>query len=91
MIHNTAYLLNGGPLMKRDCVSIVNALKNSCGKIEISSSTPIYSTYTGELIGHGSIPDGLVCDAPSNSSKFGRPYSLILCDDTGTYTAHAIT
>ena len=87
---NKAYLLNSGPLLKKDCISISQAAKNSSGTIEISSSTPIYSHYTGNLIAYGSIPARTICDAPLGNIQYGLSYSVIFCDENGNYTAFAI-
>lgn len=87
---NRAYLLNGGPLLKKDCISISQAINNSSGIIDISSSTPIYSHYTGKLIGYGSIPQGTICDAPHGNSHYCLKYAIIFCDENRNYEAFAV-
>ena len=84
-----AYSMNRGPLLKRDSISIGEALNYST-RITVPSTAPIYSAYTGKLIASGSIPNGTICDAPPGFTQHGLPYAIILCDNTGTFTAFGI-
>ncbi len=90
MSHNIkAYAINHGPLLKRDCISIKNALKNNTS-ITVPDTAPIYSAYTGNIIAYGSIPNGTICDAPVGFTQRGLAFQIIICDITGTFTAFGI-
>jgi hypothetical protein len=43
----------------------------------ITSSTPVYSSYTGNLVSHGNISRGTISDAPFGHSNYGRPFHVI--------------
>lgn len=58
------------------------------GLIQITPNTPIYSSYTGDLIGYGSIPIGTICDAPRNNQKYNQPFHVIEKDSNGNFMAH---
>ena len=50
-----------------------------------SQKTHIYSSYTGELVGHGPIPWGTISDAPIGHKRHNLPYHGIIydpCDDS---------
>ena len=56
---------------------------------DFTSSTPVYSTYTGELVGYGPIAKGTICDAPVGHFKYGQPYHVIeLTPTNNAYMAH---
>jgi hypothetical protein len=60
------------------------------GKFIISSTTPVYSSYSGDLIGFGQIPIGTKCDASFGSEKYGQSYHVIERDSNGNCMAHGI-
>lgn len=44
---------------------------------QVTSSTPVYSNYTGNLIGYGQIAKGTPNDAPSNNPQHGGVFHVI--------------
>ena len=55
----------------------------------ITSETPVYSTYTGNLIGYGPIPKGTLCDAPVTERNYGKPYHVVVYNPLNeSYMAH---
>lgn len=46
-------------------------------QIELSTETPVYSTYTGNLIGYGPIPKGVISDAPPGHPNHGKPFHVV--------------
>ena len=38
---------------------------------------PVYSTYTGNLIGYGPMPIGLISDAPIGHRNHDKPFHVI--------------
>ncbi len=67
-------------------IPIVN-LGGSQQPAVITNSTPVYSCYTGELIGSGPIPIGTICDSPPGSGMNGQPYHVIEAAPNGTFMA----
>lgn len=45
--------------------------------ITINNNQPVYSSYTGELVGYGNVPKGTICDAPPNNPAHGKPFHVI--------------
>lgn len=60
------------------------------GKVFISPNTPVYSSYTGELIGYGQIPrNSIMTDAPFGHSRHGKPFHVVVKNPVNdTYMAH---
>jgi len=57
----------------------------------IAPGTPIHSSYTGELIGHGGVQRGTISDAPPGNKNYGKPYHVVEynpCNDS--YMAHVV-
>ena len=46
--------------------------------LSIEPDTPVYSSYTGNFVGRGPIPFGVVCDAPLGHPKYGHNYHAIV-------------
>lgn len=46
----------------------------------VTPSTPVYSNYTGELIGYGPIAKGTPNDAPSGNPQYNGPFHVIQYD-----------
>jgi hypothetical protein len=40
--------------------------------VYITPTTPVYSSYTSELIGYGPIKYGVKCDAPREDPNYGK-------------------
>ena len=60
--------------------------------ITITSNTPIYSSYTGNIVSHGSISYGTLTDAPSNHVNHGKNFHVIEYNPAnGSYMAHDYT
>ena len=57
--------------------------------VSISSDTPVYSTYTGELVSMGPIPYGTKCDAPIGDPNHGKFFHVIEFNPANnSYMAH---
>ena len=57
--------------------------------IKISEDQPIYSSYTGQLIGYGGIPYGTICDAQVGTRNHGMTYHAIVYNPlNNSYMAH---
>lgn len=57
--------------------------------VTITSTTPVHSSYTGNLIGYGNIPVGTRCDALPSQRNYGRDYHVIVHNPAnGSYMAH---
>ena len=57
--------------------------------IKISEDEPIYSSYTGELIGYGGIDHGVKVDAPKGEKNYGDNYHAIIFNPVNkTFLAH---
>lgn len=53
----------------------------------IPTGQPVYSDYTGNLIGMGPIPYGVRCDAPITNKNYGKDFHGVLYVN-GYYVAH---
>lgn len=57
--------------------------------MSISQSTPVYSSYTGDLIGNGPIAKGTPNDAPIGHKNYGKPFHVVEYNPANdTYMAH---
>lgn len=57
--------------------------------VVVGNNTPVYSSYTGNLIGHGPIPYGVKTDAPIGHPNHGKPFHVIEFNPVNkTYMAH---
>jgi hypothetical protein len=57
-------------------------------KIGIDECTPIYSSYTGSMIAHGSIIQNTICDAPIGHPHHDKSYTIIIYNPiNGSYMA----
>ena len=55
----------------------------------ITNSTPVYSSYTGNLIGSGNIPYSTTCDAPAGHPNYGKDYHAVIYNPANnSYMAH---
>lgn len=45
--------------------------------VTVNNNTPIYSSYTGNLIGYGGIQIGTPNDAPSGHPNYGKSFHVI--------------
>lgn len=45
--------------------------------VTIQPNTPIYSSYTGDLIGYGNQPYGVKCDAAPSHKNYGKDFHVI--------------
>jgi hypothetical protein len=57
----------------------------------IDPNIPIYSSFTGKLIGYGGLPRGTISDAPPGNKNYGKPYRVIEynpCNDS--FMAHTV-
>jgi hypothetical protein len=43
----------------------------------ITANTPIYSSYTGNLVSYGNVQKGTISDAPIGNANYGKPYHVI--------------
>lgn len=59
--------------------------------ITISPNTPVYSSYSGDLIGYGPIKWNTANDAPVHHEKHGQSYHVVEMDSNGNYMAHGIS
>ncbi len=46
--------------------------------ITIPANAPVYSSYTGKLVGYGPQPFGMPCDAPQGHPNNGKNYHVII-------------
>ena len=57
--------------------------------VSIGQNDPVYSTYTGNLVGYGPQPTGVRCDAPQDHPNYGKDYRVIVQNPvTGTFMMH---
>lgn len=57
--------------------------------VTISDSSPVYSTYSGNLIGYGPLTTGVKCDAPIGHPNYGKDYHVVEYNPANnTYMAH---
>jgi hypothetical protein len=55
----------------------------------VTSDTPIFSSYTGNLIGYGPIGWGTPNDAPIGNHNYGKPFHVIEFNPSNnSYMAH---
>ena len=55
----------------------------------ISNHQPVYSTYSGVLVGHGPIPYGMPGDAPAYHPNYGKDFHVVEYNPAnGSYMAH---
>jgi hypothetical protein len=56
---------------------------------QVTSQTPIYSSYTGNFIQFGQIKYGTPCDAPSGHKNHGKNYHVIQYNEANdTFMCH---
>ena len=46
--------------------------------MSIPANAPVYSSYTGNLVGYGPQPFGVRCDAPQGHPNFGQNFHVIV-------------
>lgn len=46
--------------------------------VNIPTNAPIYSSYTGNLVGHGSQYCGTLCDAPKGHANHGKNFHVVV-------------
>lgn len=57
----------------------------------VTTNTPVYSSYTGELIGYGPITYGTVNDAPKEHPNYNKSYRVIEYNPCNkTFMAHGM-
>lgn len=57
--------------------------------VYIKPTDPIYSSYTGQFIGYGSIPYGVPTDAIKGQSGYGKNYHVVVYNQVnGSWMAH---
>jgi hypothetical protein len=57
--------------------------------VSIGPNTPVYSSYTGELISNGPIAKGTISDAPKSNPNYGKPFHVIEHNPVNnTFMAH---
>ncbi len=57
--------------------------------VAILSNTPVYSSYTGNLIGYGPLQTGVRCDAPIGNPNFNKNYHVVEYNPANqTFMAH---
>jgi len=55
----------------------------------ITDSTPVYSSYTGNLVGYGGVAYGTRCDAQVGQVNYGKDYHAVIYNPANdTYMAH---
>jgi hypothetical protein len=55
----------------------------------VSADTPVFSSYTGNLIGHGMINHGMRNDAPIGHGNYGKSFHVIEYNPANnSYMAH---
>lgn len=59
--------------------------------VVIKSDTPIYSSYTGDLIQYGPIGYNVRCDAPIGHPNYGKDFHVIeRIRDIDAFMAHGV-
>ena len=57
--------------------------------IIIPDNQPVYSSYTGELIGYGPTGRGVISDAPIGHPNYGKDFHVVEYNEVnGSYMAH---
>jgi hypothetical protein len=56
--------------------------------ITLPSDKPIYSTYTGNLVGYGTISKGTMSDAPEGHPNHGKPFHVVEVTRGGDAMTH---
>ena len=58
----------------------------------ISPTTPVYSSYTGDLVGYGPLAQGTPNDAPKNHPNYKKNFHVVEYNPANnSYMAHAPT
>jgi hypothetical protein len=55
----------------------------------VPPDAPVYSDYTGNLVGYGPIPFGILSDAPVGHKNYGKNYHGIIVNGAGEYRMHS--
>jgi hypothetical protein len=55
----------------------------------VGNNQPVYSSYTGNLVGYGPIPKGTQSDAPPGNPNHAKPYHVIVLNPANqSYMSH---
>lgn len=54
----------------------------------VPDGTPVYSEYTGNIVGYGQIPCGMMSDAPEGHRNHGKKFHVININGAGEHRLH---
>ena len=55
----------------------------------VNANTPVFSSYTGQLISYGPVKVGTISDAPIGNPNHNKPFHVIEIDSNGNHMMHS--
>jgi hypothetical protein len=59
--------------------------------VVLPENAPVYSVYSGNIVGYGPRPFGVPCDAPKGHPNYGKNFHVIQKHSDGNFVMHRMT